>query len=83
MIFKKRLIMLIYVFNLLIFSNGCAINSPKTYQKSPETNQALCNELKRQAVFNASNRNIEATYTTLAQKQAFANKLKAANCGPY
>jgi len=69
---KKSLILSTAIVTTVL--SGCALHPPATHEE-------LCNQLQRQAVMYASNRNIEAQYTTHTQQQDFQNKLKAANCG--
>lgn len=52
---------------------GCTINPPANQEE-------LCNKLKREAIYNSVNPNMQATWTTTAQKDALKQQLKANNC---
>lgn len=70
---SKVCLSLITLLAIGLSTAGCVL-------KSPANHEELCNKLKSQALYNATNPNIEASSTTQFQKDGLNEQLKANNC---
>jgi len=62
---------------LLLQLVGCTLSAP------PTDPRLICKGLKRQYIYNRTNNNTEASFTTNGQKEALTQQMRALHCDRY